>query len=128
MVSLLDIVQQFIAWSGIRLNVPKCKITAYIHALQSITRKRDRDEALRARFPHVTLANRALGSLTQDDPLFGGYLGTSLTTSLSPEARLRWTNSQLTLIGKALKNAPLPPHIKQRLLLYGAHSKITHTH
>jgi hypothetical protein len=22
----------------------------------------------------------------------------------------------------------LPPHIKQRLLLYGAHSKITHTH
>jgi hypothetical protein len=22
----------------------------------------------------------------------------------------------------------MPPHIKQRLLLYGAHSKITHTH
>ena len=37
---------------------------AYIHALQSITRKRDRDEALLARLAHVTLANRALCSLT----------------------------------------------------------------
>jgi hypothetical protein len=55
-------------------------------------------------------------------------LGTSLTTSLSPEAHLYWTKSHLNLIGKALKNAHSPPHIKQRLLLYGARSKITHTH
>ena len=55
-------------------------------------------------------------------------MGTYLTASLSPEAHLHWTRSQLTLIGKALKNAPLPPHIKQRLLLHGAHSKITRTH
>jgi len=35
-------------------------------------------------------------------------------------------------IGKALvrdwQELPLSPHIKQRLLLYGAHSKIAHTH
>ena len=106
----------------------KCKVTAYFHEIQSIPRKRDRDDALRARLAHITLAGRPIGSLTQDEPLPGGYLGTSLTASLSPEAHLHWTKTQLTLIGKALRNTPLPPHIKQRLLLYGAHSKITHTH
>jgi hypothetical protein len=64
MISLLDIVQQFSDWSGIRLNASKCKITSYIHELQSITCKRDRDEALRAKLAHVTLANQAMGSLT----------------------------------------------------------------
>jgi hypothetical protein len=48
MISRLYIVQQFSARSGVHLNVDKCKITAYIHALQSIPRKRDRDDALRA--------------------------------------------------------------------------------
>jgi hypothetical protein len=43
-------------------------------------------------------------------------------------AHLHWTKAQLNLTGKALRNTPLPPHIKHRLLLYGAHSKITHTH
>jgi hypothetical protein len=52
----------------------------------------------------------------------------SLTASLSPEAHLHWTKTQLTLIGKAMRHTPIPPHIKQRLLVYGAHSKITHTH
>ncbi len=34
MISLLDIViQQFSSWSGVHLNVARCKITAYIHAL-----------------------------------------------------------------------------------------------
>ena len=31
-------------------------------------------------------------------------------------------------IGRALGRIPLPPNIKQRLLLYGAHSKISHIH
>ena len=31
-------------------------------------------------------------------------------------------------IGRALERNPLPPHIKQRLLLCSAHSKISHTH
>ena len=106
----------------------KCKVTAYIHELQKLRRKRDRDDALRARLAHITLDGRPIGSLTQDEPLPGGYLGTSLTASLSPEAHLHWTKAQLSLIGEALKTTPLPPHIKQRLLLYGAHSKITHTH
>ena len=105
----------------------KCKVTAYIHELQSTPRKRDLDDALRARLAHITLSGRPVGSLTQDEPLPRGYIGTSLTASLSLVAHLHWTKSQLTLIGKALRNTPLPPHIKQRLLLYGAHSKITHT-
>jgi hypothetical protein len=128
MISLLSIVQQFSDWSGIQLNVDKCKVTAYIHSLQTISRKNGRDDALRARLAHITLSGRPIGSLTQDEPLPGGYLGTSLTASLSPAAHLHWTKEQLNRIGKALKNTPLPPHIKQRLLLYGAHSKITHTH
>ena len=33
MVTLLDIVEQLSEWSGIRLNVGKFKITAYIHGL-----------------------------------------------------------------------------------------------
>ena len=128
MMSLLSIVQQFSDWSGIKLNIDKCMVTAYIHSLQSISRKNGRDDALRARLAHITLSGKPIGSLSQDEPLPGGYLGTSLTASLSPAAYLHWTKAQLTLIGKALKTTPLPPHIKQRLLLYGAHSKIAHTH
>ena len=40
MISLLDIIQQFSTWLGIHLNVAKCKITTYIHALQSIPPKK----------------------------------------------------------------------------------------
>jgi hypothetical protein len=127
-ISLLAIVHKFSEWSGIHLNVGKCKVTAYIHELQSIPHKGVRDDALRARLAHITLSGRRIGSLTQDEPLPGGFLGTPLTASLSPVAHLQWTKEQLNLIGKTLRNSPLPPHIKQRLLLYGAHSKITHTH
>ena len=84
MISLLAIVQQFSDWSGIHLNVEKCKVTAYIHELQSISRKGARDDALRARLAHITLAGRPIGSLTQDEPLPGGYLGTSLTGPFLP--------------------------------------------
>jgi hypothetical protein len=121
-------VDQFSRWSGIRLNANKCKIIAFIHDLQSIPRRRGRDDALRARLAHVSLAGHPIGSLTQDESLPGGYLGTSLTASLCPEAHLRWTKEQMRRIGKTLARAPMPPHIKQRLLLYGAPSKIAHTH
>ncbi len=43
-------------------------------------------------------------------------------------AHLLWTKSQIYQIGQALGHTPLPPHINQRLLLYGANSKISHTH
>ncbi len=33
MISLLSVVQQFSEWSGIKLNIDKCKVTAYIHSL-----------------------------------------------------------------------------------------------
>jgi hypothetical protein len=88
MISLLDMIQQLSTWSGIHFNVAKCKITAYIHALQAILRKRDRDVALRSRLAHVTLADHPIGALTQDEPLPGVYVGTSLTASLSPKAYL----------------------------------------
>ena len=74
------------------------------------------------------MAGRPIGSLTQNQPLPGGYLGTSLMASVCPDAHLRWTKEQLRKIGTALARAPLPPHVKQRLLLYGAHAKIAHTH
>jgi len=108
MISLLYIIQQFITWSCIHLNVAKCKITAYIRALQAIPRKRDRDVALRSRLAHVTLAGRPIGAFTQDEILPGGYLGTSLTASLSPEAHHLWTKSQIMQTGRALGRTPLP--------------------
>jgi hypothetical protein len=126
--ALLDIIQQFSTWSGIHLNTAKCKITAYIHELQSIPKKRDRDADLLSRLAHIQLAGRPIGALTQDEPLPGGYLGTSLTASLSPEAPLLWTKNQLERSGRALGQTLLPPHIKQRLLLYGANAKLAHTH
>ena len=125
---LLDLVDQIRKWFGIHLNVSKCKLTACIHDLQAIPRKRDRDDALRARLAHINIAGRPIGYLTQDEPLPGGYSNTSLTASLCPDTQLRWTKEQLKKIGRALARAPLSPHIKQRLLFYGAHSKIAHTH
>jgi hypothetical protein len=64
MISLLTIIQQFSDWAGIRLNVGKCKVTAYIHELQTISRKRERDDVLRARLAHITLSGQPIGSLT----------------------------------------------------------------
>jgi hypothetical protein len=88
MICLTDIVQHFSTWSNIHLNVAKCKIIAYINDLKSIPRRRNRDGAVRARFATVTLSSCPIGFLTQDKPLPGGYLGASLTASLSPEAHL----------------------------------------
>jgi len=52
----------------------------------------------------------------------------ALTALLCPDAHLRWTKQHLYLIVKAINKAPLLPVIKQRILLYRAHSKINHTH
>ncbi len=90
--------------------------------------KKDKDDALKARLAHLTLGGQRIGVLNQDEPLPGGYLGTALTASLCPDAHLRWTKQQLETICKAVNRSPLPSHNKQRLLLYGAHSKINHTH
>ena len=109
MISLLDMTREFSTWSGIYLNAAKCKITAYIQELQAIPKKRDRDDALRSRLAHVKLARRPIGALTQDEPLPGGYLGTSLTASLSLMAHLLWTKSRIDQIGRALGRTPLPP-------------------
>ena len=46
MISLLDMVDQFSKWSNIHLNGDRCNITAFIHDIQAIPRKRDKDDAL----------------------------------------------------------------------------------
>jgi len=77
MLTLLNIVEHFSDWSGIRLNVGKCKITAYLQSLQSTRKKKDRDDALRARLAHVSRGGQRVGVLSQDEPLPGGLLGHS---------------------------------------------------
>ena len=69
MITLLDIIEQFSAWSGIRLNVGKCKITAYLQGLQSIRKKTDKDDALHARLAHISVGGQRIGVLSQDEPL-----------------------------------------------------------
>jgi hypothetical protein len=109
MIPLLDVIQQFSTRSCIHLNAAKYKITAYIHDLHAISNKKERDDALLARLAHVKLAGLPIGALTQDEPLPGGYLGTSLPASSSPRAHLVWTKSQITQIGQTLGRTPLPP-------------------
>ncbi len=74
------------------------------------------------------MAGCPVGSLTLDKTLTMGYLGTSLTASLCLDAHLQRTKEQVKKIGTALARPPLPPHIKQRLLIYGTHSRIAHTY
>ena len=120
-------VEAFSKWSVIRLNIPKCRLAGYLHKLHSIKTKKDRDTALQTRLAHVRIDGAPIPVLSQDDPLPGGYLDTALTSSLCPKARLKWTLEVLATIRKAVLTTPLPPNIKQRLLLYGANSKIMHT-
>ena len=128
MISQLQVVDSYSSWSGIRLNVPKCCITGFMQQLQSITRKADRDNALRGRLAHIQVSGQRIKAVSQDEPLPGGYLGTALTASLNPQAQLTWIKTILNDICRAVIKAPLPPRVRQQLLLYGAHSKIMHTH
>ncbi len=82
--SLLEIFQQFSSSFDIHLNVAKYEITSYIYALQTIARKRDCDDTLRARLTHVPLSGCPIYALSQDDRLPDGYSGTSLAASLPP--------------------------------------------
>jgi hypothetical protein len=88
MVALLEIVEEFSNWSGIRPNVGKCRITTYMQNLQSFRKKANRDDTLRARLAHITLGGQRTGVLTHDEPLPGGYMGMALTASLCPYAHL----------------------------------------
>ena len=117
----------FSNWSGIRINVPKCCITAFIQQLQSIFRKADSDDALRGRLAHIQISGQPIKTVSQDEPLPGGYLGTALTASLNPQAQLTLIKSVLNDMCQAVTRAPLPPRVRQQLLLYGAHSKVMHT-
>ena len=55
-------------------------------------------------------------------------MGTAFTTSLCPKAHLKQTLDALANISKAVLSTPIPPSIKQYLLIYGASSEIMHTH
>jgi hypothetical protein len=103
-------------------------LTGYLHQLQDIKAKYDRDTARQTRLAHVRIVGIPIPVLSQDDPLPGGYLGTALTASLCPKAHLKWTREVISTISKAVLNTPLPPNIKQRLLLHGAKSIIMHTY
>jgi hypothetical protein len=128
MVALLDIVVQFNVWSGISLNVGKCKIAAYIQGLQPNRKKTCKDEAVRARLAHILIGGHQIGALSQYELLPGGYLGKILIASLCLDAHLRWTKQHLDLIRRAVNRALHPSRIKQRLLIYGVQFKINHTH
>ncbi len=77
MITLLNIVELLSNWSGIRLNVGRCKITAYLQGLQSTRKKKDRNDALRARLARVSLGEKIKKSLTRwhvkDIGSAGGY-------------------------------------------------------
>jgi hypothetical protein len=93
MIALLDIVQDFSTWSDIHLNSGKCNITAYIQTLQILRKKRYRDDALPAILANVSMRGGPMGTLTRDEPMSRGYLGTTLTASLCPDAHLFWTKT-----------------------------------
>jgi hypothetical protein len=123
----LDAVNTFSDWSSIRSNLSKCRLIGYIHAIQLIKRKVDRESALQARLANVPVGSTPIPIISHDDPLPGGYLGTTLTASLCPEAHLAWTLDTLANRSKAILSIPLPPGINTRLLLYEANSRIMHT-
>jgi hypothetical protein len=64
MVTLLNIVEQFSDWSGIRLKMGKCKITAYLQGLQTLRKKKDKNDALRARLANISLGGTRIGVLS----------------------------------------------------------------
>ena len=124
----IKVVNLFSEWSGTQINIPKHRIVGYIHALQLIKQKTQRDETLQSRLANVRVGNTLLSIISQDDTFSRGYLGTVLTASLCPKVHLKWTLDTLSKIIKAILSAPLSPGIQQRLLIYGANSKIMHTH
>jgi len=71
MIALLNIVEQFSEWSGIHLNVGKCKITAYIQSLQSLRIKRKGTTPTKPGWPTSPWGGQRIGVLTQDEPLPG---------------------------------------------------------
>ena len=69
---LLDLVDQFSKWSGIYLNISKCKISVVIHELHAIHRKRKRDDAMRAVSHTSILRIASFASLPKTNPSQGG--------------------------------------------------------
>ena len=82
MIQLNHRIDQFSTWSGIQTNITKCRVTAFLPSLHRLPRG-DRDEALRARLSPLTLQNKPVPVLTQNEPLPGGYLGTQITAALT---------------------------------------------
>ena len=71
----------------------KCKVTAYLQGLQTLRKKKDKDDALRARLANISLGGTRIGVLSQDEPLSGGYLDSALTASLCPTPTYGGLNS-----------------------------------
>jgi hypothetical protein len=98
----LQIVEFYSKWSAICLNIPKCRLAGYLHKLQDIKTKETATRHYKTRLAHVRIGGIPIPIISQDDPLPGGYLGTTLTTSLCPKAHLKWTLDVISTIGKAV--------------------------
>jgi hypothetical protein len=99
---LLGILQQIGSWTVMRLNFYKSKNIAYIQALKKIVKKNKDDALIRSKLANISPGGRPIGILTHDKPLPSGYLTAVHTTSLCPEAHLRWNKQPLDQIYSAL--------------------------
>ena len=123
----LEKVEAYGDWSGIKCNVSKCRLTGYIHKLQSLP-PREAAQALEGMLADITIDDTRVPVVGQDEPLPGTYLGTCITASLSFKSHVRWARSTITPACEAVVSSPLPVPIKQQMLAYTSKAKLAHTH
>ena len=123
----LNKIEQFGEWSHIKVNPSKCRTTGWVPGIQSIQKKTERDSALRNSLAHVTILGAHIPTLTQDEPLPGGYLGCQLTASLSPGAQKQWLNDTLKEARTAIQSAPVKIKTKIAMVQYLIYSKVRYT-
>ena len=114
-------------WSGIKCNVAKCRLTAYMHCLQG-PQVRHSKEALMGLLADVTIDRQRVPVIGQEEPLPGTYLGTSLVASLSTKPHLSWLEATITPPCEAVVRAPLSAAVRTQMLAYVSKAKLAHTH
>ena len=77
---------------------------------------------------HSKPASRPIPSLSQDEPLPGGYLGARITASLSTQPHLSWATDECATAVTSILNLPIPSQTLIPLLGYQGPAKIAHTH
>ena len=120
-------IEKFGEWSHIRVNPNKCRTTAWVPKLQSITKKADRDTTLKDSLAHITILGKQIPTLAQDEPLSGGYLGCQLTASLQSGPQKQWLNDTLKEAQTAIQSAPVTIRTKIAMVQYLIYSKVRYT-